>query len=276
MTIVIFAFLGLAAGSFVNALVWRLQRQEEAKTDKQRNRYSIANGRSMCPACEHKLAAKDLVPVFSWITLRGKCRYCRQPIHWQYPLVEASTAALFVISYVFWPAFDGISIDMMEMVGFAVWLITVAGLVALAVYDIRWMLLPNRIVLPLIYLATGWALARSLVETNLEPVIGALGGAVMGGGLFYLLFQLSKGKWIGGGDVKLGFLLGILLGDIGLATLMLFLASLIGVIVSLPLLVSGKVGRNTRIPFGPFLIISTVLVQLFGRDLFAWYVDLVL
>src|SRR3989344_6490262 len=125
MIVAILIVLGLAFGSFVNALVWRLHEQEErAKSKEQRRKkgkakntaklsshtsvlsskdLSILKGRSMCPSCKHGLAAKDLVPVLSWLTLRGKCRYCHKPISIQYPLVELITATLFVISYLLWP-----------------------------------------------------------------------------------------------------------------------------------------------------------------------------
>src|SRR5260221_566501 len=104
MTIVALILLGLTFGSFINALVWRLHKQNEdsAKEQKVPN-LSIATGRSMCPNCYHELAAKDLIPVLSWLSLGGKCRYCRQPISWQYPLVELLTAGLFTVSYIYWP-----------------------------------------------------------------------------------------------------------------------------------------------------------------------------
>src|SRR5580700_9634934 len=119
MIIVVLAVLGLCLGSFVNALVWRLHEQsnpkQKTKNKKQKakqlsaNELSILRGRSMCPDCHHQLAAKDLVPVISWLDLRGKCRYCHRPISIQYPLVELATAGLFVFSYFFWPlAFNGV------------------------------------------------------------------------------------------------------------------------------------------------------------------------
>jgi prepilin signal peptidase PulO-like enzyme (type II secretory pathway) len=100
--------------------------------------------------------------------------------------------------------------------------------------------------------------------------ISLLGLAVLGG-LFYLLFQISRGKWIGGGDVKLGFVLGLLVGGPGMSILVLFLASTAGTLVTMPLLVTGRAKRTSRIPFGPFLLLATFIVQLFGTSLSAWY-----
>jgi prepilin signal peptidase PulO-like enzyme (type II secretory pathway) len=261
---------GLALGSFINALVWRLHQQERAKNKKQRAKYSISKGRSVCPHCEHKLSVVDLIPVVSWLWLGGKCRYCKKPISWQYPAVETATALLFVGSYIFWPyEFDG-----QGTFNFVVWLIVLTGLVALIVYDLRWMLLPNRIIFPMGYIILISVFANGLVEISFDPITSAIAGAAVGGGLFYLLFQLTDGKWIGGGDVKLGFLLGAVTGAVDSAFLMLFLASLMGTLVSLPLLAAGKVKRDTRIPFGPFLITSTFIIQLLGNDLINWYLNL--
>jgi prepilin signal peptidase PulO-like enzyme (type II secretory pathway) len=267
--------LGLCFGSFVNAFVWRLHQQSKTggkkskATGEQRSaQYSILRGRSMCPHCRHGLAARDLVPVLSWLSLKGKCRYCGKPVSWQYPLVETFTATLFVLSYVFWPY----GFEAAGMLQFAVWLIVLTGFVALIVYDLRWMLLPNRIVYPLIGLVLFQILVLSIVSgSGVAVIVEATWGLVFSGGIFYVLFQISQGRWIGGGDVKLGFLLGLLVGGPAKSLLMLFLASFLGTLVATPLLLSGKATRKTRIPFGPFLIIAAIIVQLFGPRLISWY-----
>lgn len=229
---------------------------------------SIINGRSMCPNCRHELAAKDLVPILSWLLLRGKCRYCHAPISAQYPLVEAATALAFVLSYTFWPN---------QLVGgevaiFALWLILVVGLMALVVYDLRWMLLPDKIVFSLLAVAVAQAIVRiTFADRPMTTFLGVVFGALVGGGIFYILFQVSKGSWIGGGDVKLGFLLGIIVAGPAEAFLTLFLASLLGTAASLPLLFSHKLKKSSRIPFGPFLILAAFIVVLFGHDIITWY-----
>lgn len=269
MITAILILLGLCFGSFVNAFVWRL-RQQSLPVKKRMSKkadLSISKGRSMCVHCGHTLKAADLIPVFSWIGLRGKCRYCKRNISRQYPLVEVAMAVLFVASYVFWPD----EITGWGAVSFGLWLISLVAFMSLVIYDLRWMLLPNKIIFPMYGLAAAMVLSRMAQDMSLKPLLGSLAGLLVGGGLFYVLFQISRGRWIGGGDVKLGFLLGILLGSPLPAALMLFGASLLGTILTMPLLVSGRAKRDTRIPFGPFLITAAIFVQLFGASLTEWY-----
>lgn len=269
MIIVLLAVLGLCLGSFANALVWRIYQQDKAKTAKQKKKYSISTGRSMCVHCSHQLSQLDLVPVFGWLLLQGKCRYCKKPISWQYPAVELVTALLFVTSYIAWNN----PIAGWEIASFGLWLVCLVGFAALIVYDIRWMLLPNRIIFPLYGVAAFFVGSRMLAEQSLQPFVTACIGVLIGGGIFYLLFQISKGKWIGGGDVKLGFLLGALVGGPQNALLLLFLASVLGTVLIVLLMGAHKVTRNTRIPFGPFLIAGAIIAQLAGHDLVNWYID---
>lgn len=281
MIIVMLIVLGLCMGSFVNALVWRLHKQQEqsnAKSPKlkkaKNSSLSILNGRSMCPSCRHALAWYDLIPVLSWFSLKAKCRYCHKPISWQYPAVELLTASLFVASYVFWPQTLALY---SEAFLFAFWLIFVTGFIALAIYDLRWMILPDRIVFPLQFLAVIYALLTILVlQKGLSGLLAAFLAVLSSAGLFYVLFQISKGKWIGGGDVKLAVVLGLVLGDPIKVFMMLFIASLLGTCISLPLLMIGKFNRTSKLPFGPLLIIGTTIVYLFGSHLIDWYKQYVL
>ncbi|HSX53223.1 MAG TPA: prepilin peptidase [Patescibacteria group bacterium] len=269
MILIILIALGLSLGSFINALVWRLHEQTKVKGKGSKSRnLSIFNGRSMCPNCRHKLAANDLVPVLSWLWLKGKCRYCNKPISIQYPAVELLTAALFVFSYLYWPfAWGGQGTTI-----FVFWIVFLVGLLGLAIYDIKWQLLPNKVVFVLMYLAVLQALLLVFVfHGGLHQLEQIVLSFVVGGGLFYMLFQISSGKWIGGGDVKLGMLLGLLLANPSLSVFMIFVASLLGSAVSIPLLATKKVKRTTRIPFGPFLIAGTIIARLFGQSIITWY-----
>ncbi len=270
MIIAVLIILGLCFGSFVNALVWRLHEQDKPKKKRAASDddLSIVKGRSMCPHCKHTLAASDLLPLFSWLFLGGKCRYCRKPIGWQYPLVEAATAVLFVASYLWWPQ----GFDNRGIFELAIWLVALVAFMALIVYDLRWMLLPNKIVFPL----TGLAIFKVfgvaiLFGGGVHSILNALFGLLIAGGIFYVLFQVSDGKWIGGGDVKLGFALGLLLGGPTLAMLMLFVASLLGTLVALPGLLAKRLKRTSVLPFGPFLILGTMITMLFGTALITWY-----
>lgn len=296
MIIVLLVVFGLALGSFVNALVWRLHEQGrlEGKSkkpkkspvtshqSKKKNKstadlriatsdfqnLSILKGRSMCPHCKHTLQAVDLIPLLSWLMLRGKCRYCGKPIGWQYPLVEALTAVLFVASYIWWP----VAFNAVGTANFVVWLIMLVGFMALVVYDVRWLTLPNRIMYPLIALAASMAVLNATIfDGGTTYVRDTVISLAVAGGLFYILFEASKGKWIGGGDVKLGFLIGFLLASPAQSFLTLFIASLIGTIVVVPGLVSKKLTATSKIPFGPFLIVATIIVKLFGAAMIAWY-----
>lgn len=266
MIIAFLVILGLCLGSFVNAYVWRVRQQETVKK-KQRSEYSVLKGRSMCPHCKHTLAAKDLIPVLSWLSLRGKCRYCNKPISAQYPVVELFTAVLLVISYIGWPA----QLAGLEWVQFGLWGVVVVLLMALAVYDLKWMLLPNRMVLPLAIVVAVFVGIQVAQEQSLSPVFSSAWGAAIGGGLFYILFQISQGRWIGGGDVKLGAVLGIVTGGPMNGILLLFVASLSGTLVALPLMLTGKAKRGTQLPFGPFLIFAAYVVGLYGQRIVDWY-----
>lgn len=273
--IIVLMLAGLCLGSFVNAWIWRVHEQSKntsKKAAKSKDKLSIIYGRSICPNCRHQLVAKDLVPLLSWISLRGRCRYCKKTISFQYPLVEVTTAFLFVFSYVFWPL-------MLEGRGLAIlvlWLMFLVGFVALAVYDLKWMLLPDKIVFPLTYLAAAQCILLFLLSPGIAQTIAIFSSVAIGAGIFYIVFQLSQGKWIGGGDVKLGLLLGLVLADGGLMTFAIFAASVAGTLISLPLIALGKADRHSHIPFGPFLIFGAIIARLFGAAFIAWYKQLLI
>ena len=262
----------------MNAIVWRIHEQSELADQKKPNqqykqRLSISKGRSMCPQCHHALGVKDLLPVLSWLSLLGKCRYCRQPISAQYPLVELTTAVIFVVSYLYWPE----PFTALQVVQFGLWLAIVVGFMALTVYDARWMLLPSRIIHPL-YAITAVFVAVRLLDADRPLVIAlnTLSATIIGGGVFLVLHQLSKGRWIGGGDIRLGWIFGALVGAPGLGFMVIFIASLLGCVFALPALVSKKLRASSEIPFGPFLIAATGIVFLFGASLLDWYLRVVL
>lgn len=264
--------LGLILGSFVNALVWRIHEQAKSKKKRADKRYSIWVGRSMCTHCGHELVAKDLVPLFSWLLLRGRCRYCRAKISAQYPLVEILTALLFAAGYIVWPYGS----DTVGMVMFFFFVPFVVLFMALAVYDVRWFLLPNRLVFTLTFLAAAQVGAVALVGHDIASVWQPVVGAALLYGIFWGLYQVSAGRWIGGGDVKLALPLGLIVGTPLGAFLVLFFASLLGTVVSLPLIARGKKGLTQHIPFGPYLLAACYIVLLFGDRIVAWYTGMLM
>lgn len=273
MIIAILVVVGLCLGSFVNALVWRVHEQA-TEADRQRpdgaylKRLSVLRGKSMCPHCRHELHPIDLIPLVSWLALGGKCRYCGKAVSAQYPLVELLTAALFAASYIWWPN----PITGSQTAVFVLWLLLLTGLIALLVFDLRWFLLPNRILYPLAVIAAAQSIIVIAASVHpLTTLLNAALGVVVGGGIFYALFQVSKGKWIGGGDVKLGWLLGLIVGTPGRAVLFIFLGSVAGTLISVPLLAGGRMKRTSVIPFGPFLIAGAIITVLFGGDIINWY-----
>lgn len=273
---VLFVF-GLIFGSFVNALVWRLHEQAKLNRKKggaarkRREELSISKGRSMCPHCGHELAAKDLVPVLSWLWLRGKCRYCHKPIP-DSPIVELLAGTLFAMSYASWPhGFHGAGLFQ-----FICWLAFLVGFVALTVYDLRWYILPDKIVFPLIGLAVVQVVVLAVLHHTFADLWQPVAGATVIFGLFWILFQVSGGSWIGGGDVKLALVLGALAGSPFRALTVIFFASLAGTLFSIPELLKGKQGLTRRIPFGPSLLLATYIVVLYGDPISQWYQSLVL
>ncbi len=273
MVAVILFVVGLACGSFVNALTWRLHEQTKKKAPNKK--LSVVNGRSMCVNCRHILAWYDLIPVASWLMLKGKCRYCNKPISPQYPIVELVAGVVFAGSYLFWP--QDLQIGGQGLL-LATWLISSIGLLALAVYDLRWMLLPNRIIYPTLAVAVaGRVIYIALFDkTPLHGLILWLASIFVASGIFFFLFMVSKGKWIGYGDVRLGLITGTLLADPKKSLAMLFLASVIGCICILPSLIRGNKNMTSKLPYGPFLIAGTAIIVLFGDSLLNWYTDLII
>ncbi|MFZ1249564.1 MAG: prepilin peptidase [Candidatus Saccharimonadales bacterium] len=289
-----FFIVGVLLGSFINALVWRLHEQGKRRSwsldlrSKKGNAQSsssvkspssklqapssskdlsILKGRSMCPQCHHVLAPRDLIPIFSWLTLRGRCRYCAKAISVQYPLIELLTGFLFTLLYSVWPmSFSGV-----HLVHFTYGLVYVVFFVALALYDMKWFLLPNKLVYPLTAVAASEVLVVALWSHTLVALWNPSAGAVLVFGLFWVLYQVSKGRWIGGGDVKLAIALGLIAGTPLRALLVVFFASLVGTVISLPLIVKGKNGMTQQVPFGPYLLAGCMIVLLFGARIVEWY-----
>ncbi|MDP2684070.1 MAG: prepilin peptidase [bacterium] len=247
MNIALVAILGLVVGSFLNAVIYRLHKK-----------VSFLRGRSYCPWCKHDLSAKDLVPLFSYLFLKGKCRYCQKKISWQYPLVEFGTMAVFLL--LFWQF--GLTLD------FFVYLIYASILIIIFVYDLRYYLILDKVSLPAIVIA----IILSVFILNISA-IDILIGALIGGGFFLLQFYISRGKWIGGGDIRLGVVMGAMLGFPGILVA-LFAAYVLGSIVGIFLIIGKKKKWKSQVPFGTFLSFATLLTFIFGEFVIEYYSNL--
>jgi len=264
MIFVILGVLGLAFGSFVTALTWRLHEGKD-----------FVAGRSECEHCGHVLSVFDLVPIISWLLLGGRCRYCHTKISWQNPVIEVTMTVLFVGSYIFWPS-PLFSLE--AWISFGLWLVYLILLVALVVYDLRWMLLPDKLVFVLIALGfvdVGLRLSVANNLTIISYVQQIILGALVFGGFYGFLYVISKGRWVGLGDVKLGLFIGTVLGwQQGFVALLL--ANIIGLVVVAPGLAARRLSMRSRIPFGPFLIAAFIITGLFGSSILSWYFSLIL
>jgi leader peptidase (prepilin peptidase)/N-methyltransferase len=275
-------YLGAALGSFVGAQVWRLrarQLREDAANGERVSKSEVARlrglirpvlaDRSECLHCHHELQWYDLLPIISWLTLRGRCRYCHKPIGATEILVEVGLAATFIVSYLSWPLGTSTAFGVVSLV---LWLMSCVLMAILFVYDAKWFLLPLSINVALIVTALVFAILRISVEgADMSTVVSALAAVGLMAGLYYIF---SLFGWVGLGDSILGVGLALLLGKWELAFLGLFIANLLGCFMLVPLSLRGKLHRHTHIPFGPFLILGTVISLLWGMEIiaivFAW------
>ena len=261
--LVIFVF-GLIVGSFLNCVVYRLEIGG-----------SFLKGRSFCPHCKHELSWQDLIPVFSLLFLKGKCRYCQQKISLQYPLVELATGVLFVLIFYFWLSGFGwsVSVGIWELM----YLFIVSGLmIVIFVYDLKHFIIPDRIIYPAIVVAFLYSIFYSLfIIHNPEFLVQTLSSA-FGAALFFLLIVLvSRGRWMGVGDIKLAFFMGLFLGWPNILVA-LFLAFLVGAVIGAILMLLKKKTLKSEIPFGPFLVAGTFLALFLGEKLIHWYLNFAL
>jgi len=241
---------GLAIGSLLNVVILRF---DDLKT--------IFTVRSHCPKCKKQLPWYDLIPFFSFIALRSKCRFCGKPISFQYPLVEVGAALIFV--GLFWKF--GFSLE------FAVYLIISAILIVIFVYDILHQMIADILVWIALGIWAIWLLIDFfLINQSLSILLNSLYGALILGGFLALLVVVSREKWMGAGDISLGFLLGAMV-FYPKAIVALFLSFVIGSIISLILLVLKKKTMKDQIPFAPFLIASLWITLFWGDKLFDWY-----
>jgi len=235
---------GLIVGSFLNAVIYRLDSGE-----------SIVKSRSHCPKCGHVLAWYELVPIFSFVIQGGKCRECKGGISWQYPIVELATAILFVlVLYYNLPLLYTLTISSLLMVIF--------------VYDLKHYIIPDKIIYPAI-LVSGIFVWQHATYNIQYTIYAAIGASVF----FAAMFFASRGKWMGFGDVKLAFFMGLFLGWPNILV-GLFAAFMLGGIIGMGLIVCGKKTMKSQVPFGPFLVTGTFIAMFLGNKIMEWYLSL--
>jgi leader peptidase (prepilin peptidase)/N-methyltransferase len=239
------ALVGAVIGSFLNVVIVRLPQNE-----------NVVFPRSQCRACGNELHWFDNIPVLSFLALRGRCRTCGAAISWRYPIVESVTALMFILAA--WRKTSPVDL-------LAAWLF-LSALVAIAAIDLEHQLIPDRITLPGI--AVGFL--SSLLGTR-TSWLDSLLGIVAGGGILFAVIMLSGGG-MGGGDMKLGAMIGAFLGY-KLALLALFVAVILGGLAAVALLSTGIRRRKDPIPFGPFLATGGALAVLWGEAVLRWYLS---
>ena len=262
---------GLIVGSFVNCVIWRLHSKE-----------SFVTGRSYCPRCRHKLASRDLVPVFSFLALGGKCRYCKAGISWQYPMVEIISAVLgLMVANIFAPGFVtfGFINPELALVLVYYWAI-MAVLEIIFVSDLLWYIIPDEAVV----FGAGLAVVAQIFSALSPQNSGFIaGGSTFGnvaltaaGAAFFFgsLVLVSRGKWMGLGDVKYVFLMGLVLGFPEIL-FGLFVAFLSGAAIGIFLIGAGRKKLSSQIPFGPFLAAGTLVALLFSQTVLNWYLSII-
>ena len=272
MFYLVFIF-GLVFGSFLNVVIYRLRSGEP-----------IGLSRSFCPECKNLLKWPDLIPILSFICLRGRCRYCHKKISWQYPIVEILSGLIWIL--VFWKVFGFnppfipplIKGGLGGVLDSIYYIFILSALLVIAVYDFKWKIIPDKIVYPAIAAALIFNLfeiskyqnLEILKYLNIEIFIWPLLVAIVAFLFFFAIFYFSNGKAMGLGDAKLAILIGLFLSPL-LAVAAFMLAFIIGAASGIILIGLGRIfphykkwGMKSQISFGPFLVLGAFLAFFFS------------
>ena len=264
IAIILFIF-GTALGSFACCQAWRIKNQDRSP-------------RSHCQNCDYKLKWYDNIPVLSWLLLRGKCRKCSKPIGITELLAELGLGVVFALSYILWP-FGLDYANPISIAQFVVFLILLVGLCILFIYDWRWGELPVRplifcAVCAIIWISLQYGASIALGSFSPNTIIELLGALLILPFLYFFMYKMSDEQWVGSGDWILCLPLALVLGNFWLAFFCLFISNLLGCVFAIPALVRKKRKRNTKIHFGPFLILGFLIVffaqNLISGFLFFW------
>jgi prepilin signal peptidase PulO-like enzyme (type II secretory pathway) len=243
VNLAIFFLLGIVFGSFLNSLIYRLHEKLPL------------GGRSFCVFCKKQLLKRDLIPLFSFLYLKAKCRFCREKISWQYFGVELITGILFVLVFL---KYENFNLFLLRDLFFILILIFVF------VYDLRFKLILDQVIFPVLIIATLLNFILGFAWVDL------LIGILIGGGFFALQYIISKGRAIGFGDIKFSILLGAMFGW-QMIILIIFLSYLIGGFVAIILLINKNKTWGDVLPMASFLAVSAIIVLLFGYNILTLY-----
>lgn len=255
-TLVVLLF-GLCIGSFLNVCIVRLPRNA-----------SVIRPRSHCPKCGTPIRWYDNIPLASYCWLGGRCRACRTPISWQYPIVELCTAGLAYLTYLRSPTATHALLYFLGLV---------APLIVITFIDLAHRIIPD--VISLSGIAVGFIIRAILAPAGAfgDEMFDAVIGMIVGGGLFWLIAfvyeTLKHQEGLGGGDVKLAAMLGTFLGWKGLCFVLLA-SSLLGSIIGITMMAILRKGLKFAIPFGPFLAVGALLYLYWGEPILRWYFSL--
>jgi leader peptidase (prepilin peptidase)/N-methyltransferase len=271
--IILAGVLGLLVGSFLNVVILRLPermaagwRQEasdvlDLEDDAAPLPPGIVREPSHCPRCKHRLAASDNIPLFSWLLLRGRCRYCKAPISIQYPLVELLSAILSaIVVWKFGPTWVALA-----------GLVFTWTLIALAGIDFRTQLLPDQLTFPLLWLGLLLSLLPMFVAAP-SAIIGAAAGYLSLWSVYWLFKLLTGKEGMGYGDFKLLAALGAWMGPVSLLPVIL-LSSLIGALIGGTLIALRRHQRELPMPFGPFIAAAGWVWLVAGDGLLQGYMQ---
>ena len=252
---IIVALLGLSVGSFLNVLIGKLRSGERG-----------SRKRSRCPKCHIVLRPSELIPVVSFFVLRRKCRGCERSISWQYPLVELALMAALLVSY--WVHGGAGAVFGPEWLFFVRDAVFVSALVVVFVIDYQDMIVFDSVTLPMIVIAGAFNLFLGVSFLNLLLAV------LVGGGFFLFQYVISKGKWIGGGDIRIGAMVGAMVGFPGVVAVLL-ISYVMGAFFALSLIGLKKTTWKSQLAFGTFLTVATVIVLFFGDQIWNWYGSLI-
>lgn len=254
---IIFTIFGLIVGSFLNVCIYRLPRE-----------LSVVKPRSACPSCSTPIKAWDNIPVISYILLGGKCRKCGEKISARYPFIEALNGLLYLAVFHFF----GIGWHLPFLFAF------VSAMVVITFIDLDFQIIPDVITLPGIIIGLAAASCvlpdpfSSLNSLSVSGFTNSVTGLLLGGGLYYFIAIASRGG-MGGGDIKMMAMVGAVTGWKGVL-LTTFLGSLTGSVIGIFLMAFKGKGRKTKIPFGPFLALGTLVSLFYGGVIVDWYLGM--